>query len=155
MRLYNTPFFLVKIDIENLYGSSDTYDLSMYDADFVKLPLVRQTQNHLDKIELNIQLPNKLIIEVVQPPGMDNHQLGIKKFNLAGIDVDKDHLLRCSEYRLCGSNNSVESMSDIMALETTKTLTWTGSGYLIIDLFHPNPFAWHLYIGNKIKIYQD
>jgi len=150
MRLYNTPFFLVKIDFEHLPGSVDDCCLIAFDRDLVELPMKQTIENNVRKIELNIQLPNKLIIR----SSHSNDQVKVKKFNLAGIDVDKDKLLQCSEYRLC-DQESINSFGDFANFEATKTLDWARSGYMIVDLFHPNPFAWHLYIGNKIKIYQD
>jgi hypothetical protein len=141
-------FFPIKLDIKYISGNSVESPVAIYDSGFNRIEVKSNTSNSVECIEFNIAFPNKIIIEI------DTHNatlLELSRFNVAGINVEKDKLLKCIEYRPFPRKQLAKSFDQLIELPTKKILTWAGRGYVVINLFNPNPFAWHLYLGNRIK----
>lgn len=95
-------------------------------------------------IQLNVTLPNRIIFRL---RNCKNSRL--KRMQLVGITIDSKSLLNIVEYKQ--SRQDINAMQELDSLPTTRTLQFNQDGYLIVNLFHPNPFALHLFIGNQIK----
>ena len=148
MRIHNTAFFPLTIGIASKNAMPTITEINVYDCSFHCLPVKSKKKNSIMEFETNIELPNKLIIEIGRTP--NQCFLELEYFILAGIKVGKELLLKCLEHKMTPVNNSLRSLDQLSNTITKKTLVWE-EGYVVIDLFHSNPFAWHLFLGNKIK----
>jgi hypothetical protein len=130
MRLYNKTFPLIAE-----FESSET-GIQVYDHRFELLDTATA------QFSLEIALPGRLAFRT-------DASARFVKMSLSGINFDRTSLLNIVEYKI--SKNTVTSWEQLDRLSTTRTLSWDQDGYLLLNLFHPNPFALHLFIGNKIK----
>ena len=101
-----------------------------------------QNNNHLT-VETQITLPNQILLEFSIP---ESKTVELTAMNLASIPVDKLVLTNIIEYK------KDASASNFQTIPSKKTLEWDSSGCVLINIFNPNPLAYHLYIGNKIKL---
>lgn len=146
MRICDTSVFPLTLEIQHTQGLPEDCGFMFRDSDFMPLSTTCTYSRDTTKIKSQVWLPLKLIIEIRSDSTTD--QLNLATFNLAGISVKKDKLLHCLEYR----HGSVDiSNNQLLNLPAKKTLTWTPPCCVLVDLFDPNPFAWHLHIGNKIQ----
>lgn len=129
----NKSFFL---NFDFKHSSSDT-TVELYDADF----------NFIDNIvdnQLEVFLPCKIIIRLVNV-----EQSEIRKVSLANIKFNNDNLLQILEYKVC--KYKLRSIVDLEKFPSIKSTKFNHDGYFILNLFHRNPFAIHLYVGNTIN----
>lgn len=145
MRICHKTIFPVKIDIKLDDDLSNGCDFTIYDSTFN----IIESFSNTTRLEFDIALPNRLMIQVNSNRAPFRAELS--RFNLAGINVERDKLLTAIEYRTRQSDTQITSIDELNKLPSEKSLTCTRNGYVIVNLFHPNPFAWHLYLGNKIK----
>jgi hypothetical protein len=149
MWFQNSALLPLKVDIKCSNLSSGSCDLDFYDQNFVRLPVDAQNDQENFVAVIQISLPTKIVIDITinQP----NTKMDIQRLWLVGLPVDKNLLKQCCNYRIGRVNTTLNSLDALQALESQDTAMIEQSGYFVIDLFHPNPFAWHLAIGNKIK----
>lgn len=138
--------FLFRLDIKHVGDSHiDIYDRSwtlMHDLD-----ITSGTQS----VDLEICLPNKLTLCVrnIDSKIHNSPSVELLRMSLAGIDIQKESMLKIIDYRFT-SESVLPGPIDISRFQSSKTLYWQ-SGYVEVNLFHPDPFALHLLIDNKIK----
>jgi len=122
--------------------ASDQTKISVFDQEFNPLPTTSTCQNNIINVEILTYMPNQVLLVLSGPARLSNMWL-------AGIKVKNDKLLNVLEYK--PSAQSFNSPGDYINNVSTKTLDWTQPGCVLINLFNPNPFAYHMYIGNKIS----
>jgi len=142
-------FFPIKITLKKT-GDFDQSGISLFDGRLNEIAAEIVDTGNFTILTAEISLPMKLILAIRFQN--DGHGFELDRFSLAGLDVDKNALLNCSEYKYSSSHDTIQTVEQLHDLESYKTFGWHSNGYGIINIFHPNPFAWHLYIGNKIKI---
>jgi hypothetical protein len=135
----------LKIKIKNSQG---VIDLMAYNQEFEALTVDRLSDKDSEQFLLDATLPNKLIIKITVTDGPISPELFY--FSLAGIEVKKAILPRCIDYKIVSNDVPITSLNQLYDFPSENTLQWINDGYVIVDLFHANPIAWHLYIGNKI-----
>lgn len=131
MWFQNKSIFL-KIDIKH---SSPHTGVEYYDTNFVKL------KSDLDTIA--VKLPNKIIVRFT-----DVVESELVKVSLSGLKFNNESLLQILEYRAC--KYKLDSVKDLEKFPVQRTTKCVKDGYFIINLFHRNPFAVHLYTSNTI-----
>jgi hypothetical protein len=142
MRIRDSTF-LLKIDITSLKESPSVIT-NAYDSFFNKLPITKSVLEKIEQVQVDVCLPNKIILEI----NSNNNELS--QMSLAGIRIEKNKLSDLIAYY--SGQIDQPNMEKILELPVQNNLLWNHPGYAIINLFHSDPFAWHLYIGNKIKI---
>ena len=125
-------------------------DISLFDNKFQAVASETVWQENVLIITTKISLPNKLIMSIESCS--DKTALELQGMVLSGIEVRTDVLLNFLEYKYCANHVMIESVAQLEALKAERVLCWDRDGYAIFNFFHPNPFAWHMYVGNKIKI---
>ena len=136
MRIQRTNFLL---SLE--FKDSDNVSISAYDTNFEPM-LVEQQGN---KINILTPMPNRVMLVLTQGSAE------LVNMSLAGIAIDKDILLNLIEYKPNRSTESKMSIQDYLNNPSTKLPQWNQGGCVLFDLFNPNPFAYHMLIGNRIK----
>jgi len=134
MRLYNKTFSLTA---EFVHEQNDA-EVQVLNQQ-VELLHVGHTS-----LALDVQLPDKIVFRLRNAAGSL-----LKRVQVIGITIDSKSLLNIVEYKT--SKHNVNTREELETLPTTRTLQWNQDGYLILNLFHPNPCALHLFIGNQIK----
>lgn len=146
MWIRDPTFFPLILCIENQTGDCD---FSLYDSRWQQLS-VQQTRNrNIYQLDVDICLPSKLIVKF--QCAKSDTKLELRSLNLVGINVQKSKLLNCLEYKPDPEGSVERSWDYLQGLPSQKKTEWAHQGYVILDFFHPNPFAWHLYIGNNIQ----
>lgn len=138
--------FLFSIDIKHhCEGRVD-----IYDSGFNLLTTRRSKTENVEHIEADICLPNKLILVVSKEQAIGKIEL--VKMRLTGLAISQESALKILDYRQASvSKYDSCSLEQILSIPAYKSLSWDDEGYVIVDFFHPDPFALHLFIGNKIN----
>lgn len=142
MRLQRQSFPLT-LRLHSATGRFDTLSVSAYNSDGGRLEHSFLTKNSQLIIQVLVQLPNQVIFEFA---GIGHNHLMLQQLTLAGVRVDSSLLPNISEYLANSTINTVQLASPI------KTTRWHTDGCARFDIFHPNPFAYHFLIGNKINV---
>lgn len=150
MRIYHKMFFPVKIILKGTENYVDACRVSLFDGKCNELSFQSTCKGNIQIITTEISLPNKLIIGIKINRSCCTVELD--RFSLAGIDVEKSILASLLEYKYSSNDCTIESIEQLNDLESYNTLDWDRNGYGVVNIFHPNPFAWQMFIGNKIKI---
>lgn len=145
-----TMLFPVKIILKSTENCSDLCDISVFDGKFNKLVIEKISKKNTKIIMTEISLPTQLIMEIKFHT--NRCALDLDRFYLAGIEVNKSVLAGRLEYKYLPNDHTIKSVKQLDDIESHNVLRWNRDGYAVINIFHPNPFAWHLYIDNKIKI---
>jgi hypothetical protein len=141
MWIYNS-MFLLKIDVTSSDLSRNIIT-NVYDSSFNRLPMKKNVTGQIEQVQIDINLPNSIILEI-DPIGGEFSQM-----SLAGIKLEKNKL---SDVILYYTGQLAQpSMDKILELPVQKTVLWNHAGYAMINLFHYDPFAYHMFIGNKIQ----
>lgn len=122
----------LKIDIKH---SSPNTGVEYYDGNFVRLKC------DLDTVA--VKLPNKIIARFTNVEESE-----LVKVSLSGLKFNHESLLQILEYRAC--KYKLDSVKDLEKFPVQRTTKCVKDGYFIINLFHRNPFAVHLYTANTI-----
>lgn len=137
MRIQRSSFVL---NLKILDRSDSTnLKLASHNATLVQHDIV----NNLHIIKLLTCLPNNVILEC---KGIKNNGIELTGIDFVGVPINKELFEKVVEYRL------TESFDNILNADAISSHKWTSDGYAIFKLFHHDPFAYHLFIGNKIKI---
>jgi len=142
MRIRDSTF-LLKISITSS-EISPTAIIDAYDSSFNKLQITKSVLGQIEQVQIDVCLPDRIILEI----NSDSSELS--QMSLAGIRIENNKLPGLISYY--SGKIDQPNMEKILELSVENTLLWNRPGYAIINLFHSDPFAWHLYIGNKIKI---
>jgi hypothetical protein len=86
-------------------------------------------------------LPNKVIFHLT-----DVDRSGVYQISLAGIVFSNESLKKILEFQELVSIEELEHGPSVHKIFTNK------DGCFVLNLFNANPFALHLFVGNKIKI---
>jgi hypothetical protein len=142
MRIQPTHFLLTLIIKHN----NDNLAIEAYGSTFDPLLLERKINNKIETIQISTCMPN--IVTVVLSG--NTNPIELVGMSLAGIKINNDILLDLSEYK--PSNGPCKSVQEYIKNPSVKQLVWDQHGCVLINLFDPNPFAYHMYIGNKIRV---
>lgn len=126
--------FLLKTDIR--HSSADT-KVEFYDENFNQLDIEENSM-------VRVTLPSKLIIRLINV--VDSELL---KISLASIKLRQESLLQILEYKFC--KYKLTSIRDLEKFQSTRSTSCKKDGYFVLNLFHRNPFAIHLFVGNTIN----
>jgi hypothetical protein len=128
-------------------------NIATYGSNFKLLPATHKINNNIETIEILSHLPNTLILAVTGKTNQPDDKRSVKLLgvSLAGIPIDKDILSNKVEYRPDTSTNPEMSVQDYFNCSPTYTRMWNYNGCVLINFFDPDPFAYLLKIGNKIK----
>ena len=125
-----------------LQNADQNLHVSAYSSDFQSLKSTHVWDNKSHYIEISIPMPDRIII------GIFGNEQGIEltSMSLAGIPFIKEVLNQIVEHK------PIKDLNKVFDTPSRKTLHWSTNGYLVIDFFNPDPFAYHMYVGNKIKM---
>jgi hypothetical protein len=132
MRFRNKNFLLTT---EFTHANKDTV-VQVYNGEFELL--------NPDGNNLEIALPNKIIFRL-----SNVEQSKLVKLSLAGINFDRESLLKVVEYKVC--KYKCNSLKELEKFPSTRLVSIEKDGYFILNLFDRNPFTIHLYSGNRIN----
>jgi len=141
MRIQHTDFLLTL----SVKHNNDNLAIEAYGSKFDMLPLERTNNNNIETIKISTYMPNMAIIVLsgCQTP------IELVGMSLAGIKMNNDILLNSVEYK--PSKSPCKSVQEYIKNPSVKQLVWDQDGCVLINLFDPSPFAYHMYIGNKIR----
>ena len=142
MRIQSTNFLLTLA----IKHSTDTQTLSAYGSKFDLLPVEQQVVDKIKTINILTYMPNRVML--VLP--IDS-KIELISMSLAGIKISNNILPNLIEYKPDLSGVPKTSVSEHLDNPSTRSLIWDYSGCVLFDFFHPNPFAYHMFIGNQIR----
>jgi hypothetical protein len=105
------------------HANENQVEINVFGLDSEPLLFERKIEGNLETIDIQTYLPNTVKIELTS-----DAQAELTSMSLAGIKVNNELLKHQFDYD-----------------------PLTGCSCIVIDLFHPNPFAYHMYKGNKIR----
>jgi hypothetical protein len=151
MRIQRTNFLLT---LELKHGCvDDVMHIAAYGSNFELLPVVRTINHDVETIEISTYLPNTAMLVLSGKTTQDDDRKSIELLDasLVGVKINKDIMLNRIEYKPNISTQLPNSLQQYLENSSTRSLVWTQNGCVLFDLFDPNPFAYLLKIGNKIK----
>ena len=141
MRIQHTDFLLTL----SIKHNNDNLAIEAYGSKFDMLALERTINNNIETIKIFTYMPN--IVTIVLSD--NTTPIELVGMSLAGVKMNNDILLNSVEYK--PSKIPCKSVHDYIKNPSVKQLVWDQNGCVLINLFDPNPFAYHMYIGNKIR----
>jgi hypothetical protein len=133
------PNFLLNLKLLDLSPEDCNLRLITHGAELIH----HQIEKKVHKLEILTHLPQQVILEFT---GLGSNGLELSAMSLVGIAFNKEVISKVSEYKVA---NSITDLANAPAKKTTQ---WPKDGYALFNFFHPDPFAYHLFIGNKIKM---
>ena len=148
MRIRDTTF-LLSLNIRCLDGTC----IDFFDTDFHTLSVHRRATGTTEQFDVEISLPSKIILRIATKEKTEatSPLAELSKMKFAGLAVAKEKILPHLVFHP-GDRDGPLVLNRIQNLPAQNTLSWT-AGYVILNFFHPDPFAWHLLIGNKIQFH--
>ena len=149
MRIQRTNFLLTL----NLKHSGNVMAIDAYGCDFKPLPITRKIKDNNETIEILSYLPNKVMLVLSGKNNQSNDKSSIELLNMtiAGIKINQDIMLTRTEYKPIQSIQVPGSIQEYLDYPSMCPNIWDHNGCVLFDLFDPDPFAYLLKIGNKIK----
>jgi hypothetical protein len=121
----------------------DNFKITAYDRYLDNLSMNQYQNDDILTFELWITLSNQILLEF---SNIENTTVELVNMSLAMIPIDKKVLANIIEYK------RYASIIDFQQVPSEKTLVWDHNGCVLFNIFSPNPLAYHLSIGNKIKV---
>lgn len=151
MRIQNKNFLLT-ITVEHT-GHTNSMVIDAYGEDFNPLPVQRKFNNLQETIEFSTYLPNKVMLILSGKNYQTDQEKSIKllSMSLAGIKINNDILLNLVDYRPNPMSAEPNSIAEYLDNKSTDPSMWDRNGCVLFNLFATDPFAYLLYIGNKIR----
>jgi hypothetical protein len=147
MRIQRTNFLLIL----NLKHSDNAMTINAYGSDFEMLPTTRKINNGIETVEILSYLPNTVMLVLSGKNSHDQKSVELLNVSLAGIKINQDIVLTRIEYKPIVSTQTPGSIKEYLDYPSTRSTTWNYNGCVLFDLFDPDPFAYLLKLGNKIK----
>ena len=147
MRIQRTNFLLTL----NLKHSDNAMTINAYDSDFEMLPITRKVSDEIETVEISSYLPNTVMLVLSGKNSHDRKSVELLNVSLAGIKINQDILLTKTEYKPIVSTQTPDSIKEYLDYPSTRSTIWNYNGCVLFDLFDPDPFAYLLKLGNKIK----
>jgi hypothetical protein len=135
----------------NLKHSDDAMTINAYGSDFEMLPVTRKISNGIETVEISSYLPNTVMILLAGKNSHDKKSVELLNVSLAGIKINQDIMLTKTEYKPILSTQTPDSIKEYLEYPSTRSTIWNYNGCVLFDLFDPDPFAYLLKLGNKIK----
>jgi hypothetical protein len=142
--------FLLTLTVEHT-GHNGMMTISAYGSDFEPLPIQRSLENNIEKIEVSTYLPNTVMLVLSGKTTQNNASVKLLDMSLAGIKINSNILLDLIDYRPIQSDVEPESIRDYLNNAAMNPTPWDQNGCVLFNIFDSNPFAYLLYIGNKIN----
>jgi hypothetical protein len=149
MRIQRTNFLLTL----TLKHSDDKMSIDVYDCNFEPMPITRKIKDNNETVEILSYLPNKVMLVLSGKNNQSNDKSSIELLNMtiAGIKINQNIMLNRTEYKPILSTQVPDSIQEYLDYPSTCSITWNHNGCVLFDLFDPDPFAYLLKIGNRIK----
>lgn len=147
MRIQRTNFLLTL----TLKHSDNAMTLNAYGSDFEILPITRKVSNGIETVEILSYLPNTVMLVLSGKNNHDIKSVELLSVSLVGIKINQDIVLTRTEYKPIVSTQLPGSIKEYLDYPSTCSTTWDYNGCVLFDLFDPDPFAYLLKLGNKIK----
>ena len=142
--------FLLTLRLEHA-DPANCMTVDAYGSKFDKLSVQRKSNNAVETIDILTYMPNQVMLVLSGKNHSGNNSIKLISMRLAGLPIAQDLLVNVVEYKPNRLGESKNSLSEYLDCPSTKTTTWDRNGCVLINLFNPNPFAYHMYIGNKIR----
>ena len=149
MRIQRSNFILTF----NLKHKDNAMLIHAYDCDFEPLPITRKIAEDTETVEILTRLPNKVMIVLSGKNSDNKHKNSVEllTMSLAGIKINQDILHDIIEYKPIQLTNVPGQLQEYLDYPSIRSNCWDHNGCVVLDLFDPDPFAYLLKIGNKIK----
>jgi len=138
------PTHLLSLKLKTVDQESLSLQVNAYSSKFRPLEYKHVKNDNIHHVDISIPIPDRIVIGFL---GIDKQGLELLEMSLVGIPFIKSVLNKILEYK---PTNQLKKVFDIPSI--TNTLHWSCDGYLVIDFFNPDPFAYHMYVGNKIRM---
>jgi hypothetical protein len=125
--------------------------INAYGSDFEMLPITRKISNSIETVEISSYLPNTVMLVLSGKNSHDRKSVELLNVSLAGIKINQDILLTKIEYKPILSTQTPSSIKEYLDYPSMCSNIWDHNGCVLFDFFDPDPFAYLLKIGNKIK----
>jgi hypothetical protein len=154
MRIQNTNFLLTLVLEHTTVDNSNVMNIDAYGSDFKPLPLQRTIEGNRETIEISICMPNTIMLVLFGKNYQTDKEKSVRllEMSLAGIKINNTILFNSViDYRPTVEINPPESIQELLNNPSTDPILWNHNGCVLFNLFDPDPFAYHMYIGNQIK----
>jgi hypothetical protein len=127
--------------------------VNAYGSEFELLPITRKIVNDIETIEILTYLPNTVMCVLSGSRTLSDEKKSIEllSMSLAGVKINQEIMSNRVDYRPNLSTQAPESIREYVSYPSSGQQVWTHDGCVLFDLFDPDPFAYLLKIGNKIK----
>jgi hypothetical protein len=125
--------------------------INAYGSDFEMLPITRKVSDEIETVEILSYLPNTVMLVLSGKNSHDRKSVELLNVSLAGIKINQDIVLTRIEYKPIVSTQTPNSIKEYLDYPSTHSTIWNYNGCVLFDLFDPDPFAYLLKLGNKIK----
>jgi hypothetical protein len=125
--------------------------INAYGSDFEPLPITRKVSDGIETVEILSYLPNTVMLILAGKNSHDRKSVELLNMSLAGMKINQDIMLTRTEYKPILSAHTPDSVQKYLDYPPRRSTIWTHNGCVLFDLFDPDPFAYLLRIGNKIK----
>jgi len=151
MWIQRTNFLLTLSLKHGICDNVMTVDL--YGSEFELLPITRKIVNDIETIEILTYLPNTVMCVLSGSRILPDEKKSIEllSMSLAGIIINKEIMFDRFHYRSNLSTHEPESIREYINYQPSRQKVMNHDGCVLFDLFDPDPFAYLLKIGNKIK----
>ena len=130
----------------------DIMQVTAYGSDFEPLPMLCEINNEIETIEISSYLPNTIMLVLSGKTNSDNNKfIELLDMSLAGIKINKDIMFNRLDYKPNLSTQLPNSLQEYLNYSSAQLTKWEYNGCVLFDLFDPDPFAYLLKIGNRIK----
>jgi hypothetical protein len=148
MRIHRRNFFLTVTLEHAVIGNAMTVEA--YGSNFELLPVQKQVKETRETIEIATHMPNTVML-VLSGKTNPNQSIKLVSMSLAGLRFNNNVLPNLVDYKPNLNDLPKNSISELLDNTSMRSMTWDRNGCVLFNLFDPDPFAYHLYVGNKIK----
>jgi hypothetical protein len=143
--------FLLTLKLEHT-DPANRMTVEAYGSKFDKLTTQTKIDNAIETVDILTCMPNRVMLVLSGKNQSNNSSIKLLNMRLAGLPIAQNLLTNLTEYKPDNSTETKNSLKEYLNNTSIKTTFWDHNGCVLFDLFNANPFAYHMYIGNKIKI---
>jgi len=137
------PSYQLTAKFQTLHLSKQSIEFAVYNSRLEPIEFDHLADAQRHQLDLRLMLPDYLIIGFSQ---IGNNELTMLSMSLAGITFNPKVLNKRVEYK------PTTELYKVIETESRRELTCKQNGFFCVDFFSPDPFAYHLYVGNKITV---
>ena len=149
MRIQYTMFLLtVRVEHTDI---NRVMTIDAYGSNFDQLTTQNRFDGSVQTIDVFTTMPNRIMLVLSCCNQQNAGAVKLLSMSLAGSQIVNSLLSGLVEYKPAPGIKYQDSIEQYLENPSTHSLQWDHPGCALFNLFNPDPFAYHMFIGNKIK----